>query len=791
MIRLFIVDVEVFDTSHDNLVNDRKQVIDSRMRQLNTFLESEDLVGAYFEYTDLFHIISVISGSFFELNDFVFEITPRLQETRQKLLKNIKAKVKEDRSYLFYSLNLENFGVYLEYFFLHQPNSSDQDYDRFMQNAAEVSELFDSHEENLTANQMFELRMYLKFFRIFAPLTRNQQFNSSYFENIQEFLGEFMAFLEQDPLVEDHLSIANMAANMSGILMESDLEKAKIVIDYAVKLAEDNDADSMRHRTYVMLGHYYRLQGEQELSLQAYTKSIQTSNIPIAVYGYPVRHIGEIIQKRGDLYAALEYYEKGLQIFEFVGNTLAIARTLQYIGNVHYLLAAYHDALDYYEQSLQLLKQQGYQRMIVDVLYSHIRVYLELNHEEKANDLLVEINKYKEEMSEHKGINQVYRLAHALVLKKQRRWKAKVKAQALLSEIVKEEVLNHEYTIVAMQNLAELLVAEMQSEASKEVFSEAGDLIDRLYRLSENQGLYQVQIQALMLQSQFDMVEGKFDDTLQKLDQAEQMSRKKSLPHLTEYVSQFRSQYLSEFSKWQVIVSENASLEDRLANPELQQYIKETVSLIQEEKQQTEKLLKTVLPEEIIPHLRNPSEVYAEKFEHVAMLFADIVGFTSISEKYDPHEMVLLLNTIFTEFDSHLATYDVEKIRTIGDNYFVIVGAPRPVENPTKLLAQYALKISKYLTDNQEELKDITFRIGLNCGSVVAGVVGKDRYNFDVWGDAVNVAARMESTGVPGKIQVTKGVYEELKDDFVFEERGKVEVKGKEPMHTYFLVDEK
>ncbi len=152
--------------------------------------------------------------------------------------------------------------------------------------------------------------------------------------------------------------------------------------------------------------------------------------------------------------------------------------------------------------------------------------------------------------------------------------------------------------------------------------------------------------------------------------------------------------------------------------------------------------------------------------------------------------MVRLLNEIFSHFDSLVEKYDLEKIRTIGDNYFVASGVPRPRPDHAHALARMALDMCEYISSRPPSRtgKRLDFRIGINSGPVVAGVIGRKKFVYDVWGDAVNLGSRMESTGTAGKIQIGRATYELIKDDFACEPRGTVTVKGKGEMETWYLV---
>lgn len=202
----------------------------------------------------------------------------------------------------------------------------------------------------------------------------------------------------------------------------------------------------------------------------------------------------------------------------------------------------------------------------------------------------------------------------------------------------------------------------------------------------------------------------------------------------------------------------------------------------------SERLLLNILPEDIANILKDNDKTIAEHFDWVSILFADMVGFTPLSAAMSPVEMVDLLNEVFTYFDALAEKYGVEKIRTIGDSYMVAAGVPRPRPDHAQALAHMALDMCAYIDKLSEKHKGLSFRIGINSGPVVAGVIGRKKFQYDLWGDAVNTASRMESHGTAGKIQITQATYELLKDAFVCEPRGTILIKGKGEMATWYLV---
>ncbi|MCT7984754.1 response regulator [Laspinema sp. A4] len=213
---------------------------------------------------------------------------------------------------------------------------------------------------------------------------------------------------------------------------------------------------------------------------------------------------------------------------------------------------------------------------------------------------------------------------------------------------------------------------------------------------------------------------------------------------------------------------------------------------LQDEQAKSELLLLNILPKPIAERLKAGERTIADNFSDVTVLFADIVGFSQLSSHLSPPELVEFLNHIFSLFDELADKYGLEKIKTIGDAYMVVGGLPMPRPDHAQAIAQMALDMldaTTQLRTNHGET--IAMRIGISTGPVEAGVIGTKKFSYDLWGDTVNTASRMESHGIPGRIQVTTSTYECLANDFLFEHRGLIPVKGKGEMLTYLLMGKK
>ena len=207
--------------------------------------------------------------------------------------------------------------------------------------------------------------------------------------------------------------------------------------------------------------------------------------------------------------------------------------------------------------------------------------------------------------------------------------------------------------------------------------------------------------------------------------------------------------------------------------------------------ERSERLLTNVLPVPIADRLKSREEVIADRFDTASVLFADIVGFTGLSARVTPEQVVRLLDSLFSRLDALVDAYGLEKIKTIGDAYMVAAGIPVPRADHAHVLARFALAARDDLAaHNLTSDTPVQLRVGISSGPVVAGVIGRRRLLYDLWGDTVNTASRMESHGIPGRIQVTDATHALLGRQFACTDRGMIDVKGKGPTHTWILESE-
>jgi class 3 adenylate cyclase len=212
-----------------------------------------------------------------------------------------------------------------------------------------------------------------------------------------------------------------------------------------------------------------------------------------------------------------------------------------------------------------------------------------------------------------------------------------------------------------------------------------------------------------------------------------------------------------------------------------------TQQALDKESARSESLLLNILPKSIAERLKNSKQLIADRVPEVSIVFADLVGFTDISRKMDAGQLVSMLNEIFLGFDRAARRIGLEKIKTIGDAYMVVAGVPEPRADHVQAAAEMALAMQMHVEGLSARHPDLSLRIGIHTGAVVAGVIGENKLSYDLWGDNVNIASRMESHSLPGRIHVSEAFVRAASSRWKFEARGLIDVKGQGPMNTYFL----
>jgi adenylate cyclase len=492
--------------------------------------------------------------------------------------------------------------------------------------------------------------------------------------------------------------------------------------------------------------------------------------------------LANITADRGDISNALKYFQQAIQNFEHSNDSYWLGAVLGNCGNIYKNLNEYNLALEYYHKALSLYEKQGIKNHIPVWLSNIGNVYHNLKEYDIALEFHIKAFALREEMGQSSEMGTVF------------------------SNIGNAYYEMGEYD-KALEYYSQSLKVDLENEFSMDIAIDYGNL-GRVFAKQEYSGYDPDKAEEYLV---------KAGAMFEKLGNKQyQFVFHKILSNL--YRNQQRwEESDNEFRKFYALEKEVQS-EEAKQEAEKMEYRRKVEEAERDRQvklarfQEREKILDNILPSQITERLIKGEQPIADKAENVSIFFSDIVGFTTLSQHISAKELVSGLNELFIQYDILAKKYGLEKIKTIGDAYMAVCGVPVFTSDHASRTAQFALGVQELFVAGVEIAgHKVNIRIGLHCGEVVAGVIGEQKFAYDLWGDAVNTASRMESHGAAGKIHVSEEFVRELgmrneklgmKDkeltgdnsqfviinsQFIFVPRGEIEIKGKGKMRTYFL----
>ncbi len=497
-------------------------------------------------------------------------------------------------------------------------------------------------------------------------------------------------------------------------------------------------------------GNYY-YKSDYSKSLEFFFKSLKINEelLDTVSIAQNLGNIGNVYALQGNSVKALEYFDRTLKIFEKLGNKEGVGVEMGNKGNIYYALGDFDKALECDQRALQISEEINDKSEIAKNLGNIGYVYMGKGEYEKA--LVYDdsaLNMYRQLGDKNSiainlgNIGETY-LQMAKHSQSQDAYK---KAISYLSQAI---AIDQE--IGDINNLKEF------SQYLSESYERSGDFKEAL----TNYKLYTV-----------------YKDSVFSIEKRIKITNLETQRDLDLKDKQI------EINKLEVVKKRNESVFLSIGII----LLLFVIIFIARERKKSEALLLNILPEKIAERLKKKEHPIADYFNNVSILFIDMAGFTQFSDIRDPKDTVNMLNDVFTHFDTLAGKYGLEKIKTIGDCYMAVCGLPEPRTDHAYAAAQMALEVKESMKEYKaKDGTPISFRFGLDCGPVVAGVIGKKKFVYDLWGDAVNTASRMESTGVANEIHCTDNFKQELEGRYQFISRGMVEVKGKGAMNTWLL----
>ena len=537
-------------------------------------------------------------------------------------------------------------------------------------------------------------------------------------------------------------------------------------------------------------------------SKQLIDLAIETNSIKYVYDGY--LQIGNAYRLKSDLTKALENYFKALKIAEN-NNLISDQGTVKIaIADVYSIVGDNKNAVEYYKQSIQLLKSSLISKNVsfldsINLASAQLNLGDEYYNQQKLDSALIY---FGESMKLFKATNyelgEAYNLGNVgLVYAKKGKNK---EAETNLNKAIEVLVANEDYypICVYLHSISDIYI-EMDEILEALPYAKSSIYWAKKYGLKGQISTGYLKLSTIYekendFKKSYEYYKNHiiYRDSVNNVDIAQKIANEKADFEIE------RKQTELDLSKEQnktkniivfgIVIA--LILLGFLANTlyRRNKYVVKTGKIIKEEKERSDKLLKNILPKETAEELKEKGSVAAKRFDSVSVLFTDFKGFTKYSESLTPEELVKSIDFYFSKFDDIIDKYGLEKIKTVGDAYMCASGLPFSDKKHAYKITLAALDILDFVKKSEEKSK-LKIRVGINSGSVVAGVVGTKKFAYDIWGDAVNVASRMESSGAVNKVNISESTYLLIKDsiEFVFEFRGEIEAKGKGKVNMYFV----
>lgn len=566
----------------------------------------------------------------------------------------------------------------------------------------------------------------------------------------------------------------SLAYNLMGAsnYLRTDYPKALGYYQRSLKIYEEIGDKPGSARTISNIGIIYKNQGDYSKALDYYQRSLKIQEEIGDTRGSAatIGNIGSIYLAQGDNSLALDYFQHCLKVVEEIGDKQLSANTIGNIGSIYKNQGDYPKSLEYFQRSLKIYQEMGNKQGSALTIGNIGQIYTAQGNYPKALDYYQRALKIFEEIGEIYGSANIINSIGILYQTQGNYPKALEYCKKSLHKSEQITALNLEKD--ACQCLYETYKA-MGNGNEALVYLEKKQVInDSLNAEETNRKLQQMEFQKIILQ-----------DSIAKAQEA----RLIQAVHQEEIRQEERTKNIS-IGIGALVLLLAGGLYTRL------RYVRKSKAIIEKEKDRSNNLLLNILPGDIAEELKTHGKAEARDFDMVSILFTDFKGYTEASAELTTSELVREINHCFEAFDGIMEKYNIEKIKTIGDAYMAAGGLPVPNDDSVKNTVLAALEMQAFISKRKEAMDAagkpaFEMRVGIHTGPVAAGIVGVKKFQYDIWGDTVNTASRIEGAGEVAKVNIGQVTYGLLKDDslFTFESRGKIEAKGKGEIEMYFV----
>ena len=584
----------------------------------------------------------------------------------------------------------------------------------------------------------------------------------------------------------------------------SEYDKAIQDLKGAQQTAKEMNNQALLVQAEGAIGRYYADLGKYSPAEKYYKNALAVSKR----YGFKesvaimYNNLGTVNHRLADYPAAVDFLQQAIKAGEETGNKYQVAFAEFHTADVYSSLTDYDRAMEHYRKALEVFKQSG-DKVFASYCIGNIGdCYEQMGDYEQALKWYKESLNKTIEIEDKFGIPAgFYNVGHIYYYLSDYSQSLYYVQQALKTS---RESNSFVYTPYIFSLLAELclhvpdsLLTKMDIESSARYRHALACADSALYYVNEA-GTLEDKILVWKLRSEIHREQGDFEQALNAYQTY--ISLRDSITSEETQKQVTRKQMQFEFEKKEAITKAEREKKDiRQRNVRNASFatvgglllfslvVLRQRNKVKKEKKRSDTLLLNILPEEVADELKAKGSAEAKQFDGVSILFTDFVNFTQTAEKLTPQQLVRELNECFTAFDNIIERNGLEKIKTIGDAYMAVCGLPNAHPRHAQKTVQAALEIRDFIEERRKSERVFEIRIGIHTGSVVAGIVGVKKFAYDIWGDTVNTAARMESSGEPGKINISDTTYELVKEDFNCTYRGKIQAKGKGEVDMYFV----
>ena len=559
-------------------------------------------------------------------------------------------------------------------------------------------------------------------------------------------------------------------------------------------------------------GISHNIRGNNDDALELYNQAIEISieNDIVTTEMEAHINIGIIHLNRGKLVQAMNTFNKGLVLAEEQKDSVRLGKLYGNIGSVYMRAGRKENAIDYFKRNMAIAEKTGRQLTVNGMRFNLGTIFLETGQLDTAS---VYFQQCLDDELSHQHKEFLTMLYNGMgKIHTERKEYSKALENINKSIEISEEIGSDKNILSPLiegglvhYNMGDYKRALSMCQRSYELCKKLGAVASQkkacecLYQNHKKMSNYQTALELLeeikLLDEEVDPVE--ISEKLQHIEfdkelladslRQEEEKHKIELAHQKEVAQKDKTRnILMGGGLFLFLIAGGLYSRNR--------YINRSKKAIQKEKDRSDELLLNILPGEVAEELKDRGQVQAQYIDPVTVLFTDFVGFTALSEKLSPTELVDDLNECFSAFDNITAKYGIEKIKTIGDAYMAAGGLPVPKADHVRKVVLAALEMAALIEENKKIKKEqglpyFETRIGIHTGPVVAGIVGVRKFQYDIWGDTVNTASRIESSGEVGKVNISKASYELIKEDnsFEFENRGLISAKGKGEIEMYFV----